>query len=208
MQSSSSETVHGELSTLWINATVFGALWGALEITLGTFFHALKIPFSGVWMTGAGAALIIAGAVVYNKKGFAIRAGVVCMLLKMISPGVIIIMPMIGIFLAALIIEIVVRGNKIGYFKGFVAGTITTLSVILQTIVYYYFIFGWDLLKIYYILLEKAIKQLGIEQNSGWWAIGLVVLITAIIGGLSGAYGIKLGTKVAEIKRERNNGRS
>lgn len=207
MQKTTTESERLKLSQLWIYATVFGALWGALEVTLGTMFHALRIPFSGVWMTGAGAAILISGAVVNQQKGFAIRAGVVCMLLKMISPGVIIIMPMIGIMLTAAIIEFTTRGKVVGYFRGYLAGMLSTLSVILQAIVYYYFIFGWDLLKIYYILLEKAIRQLGVDQNAGWWAILLVVFITGTIGGVCGLYGIKLGNAVLEIKKERADGR-
>ena len=190
------------LSHLWIHATVFGALWGGLEITLGTLLHALRIPFSGVWMAAAGICILVAGLTVFPIRGFALRVGVVCMLLKLISPGVVIVLPMISIFMEAAIVEMVMFNGKTTRFRAILAGTLGCLSVIVQAMTYYYFIFGWDLLHIYLVLLEKAVLWLGAPESWGWIAVALVILLICLVGAIAGSYGMTLGKAVIRLQKE------
>jgi len=190
------------LSHLWIHATVFGALWGGLEITLGTLMHALRVPFSGVWMAAAGTTILVAGLMLFPNRGFAMRVGVVCMLLKLVSPGVVILLPMLGIFMEAVIIEAVMGKGRVTYFRSILAGSLCSLSVIGQAIAYYYFIFGWDLLKIYLVLLEKAVMWLGAPESWGWVAVALIILLICLVGALAGIYGIVLGKAVLRLQQE------
>jgi hypothetical protein len=202
MAQATSDNPISSLSALWIRATVFGSMWGALEITVGTFLHALKVPFSGVWMAGVGAMLLIVGLRIYPTRGLAWRAGIVCMMLKLISPGVVIVLPMASILLEALIVEAVVLNGRLTFGKALLAGAVCTLSVIPQAVVYYYFVFGWTLFEIYIRLINQTIRFLGGDERLGLWALALILLITALIGAGFGFFGYRLGSRVVEIRRE------
>ena len=103
---------HRNITRDWVYATVFGSLWGALEITLGALIHALRIPLSGVWMAAAGVIILICGLMVYPHRGFAIRAGVVCMLLKLVNPSIAFVLAAISIMMEAIAVEIIANGLK------------------------------------------------------------------------------------------------
>lgn len=191
------------LSALWVRATVFGSMWGALEITLGSFFHAVKVPFSGVWMSGLGVMILTVGLCIYPTRGLAWRAGVVCMMLKLISPGVVIIMPMMSILLEALLIEFVIYNGRLNSpVKAMLAGAICTLSIIPQAMFYYYFIFGWTLFEIYIRLINQTIRFIGGNESWGWGALALIVAINGMIGATFGFLGYRLGKRAVALRHE------
>ncbi len=198
----SSLAIPAKLSNLWIQATVFGALWGGLEVTLGTLLHALRVPFSGVWMAGVGAVILIAGHTLYPRRGLALRVGAVCMLLKLISPGVIIVIPMLGIAMESLIVDLLAGRRPMRYPAGVFIGGLVTLSVIVQTLIAVMFIYGWDMMRLYVAMLERMIRWIGAGDEWGVWAIVLVVALTFSIGAVFGAYGVYLGRRVLRLREE------
>lgn len=197
-----SKEAGGNLSKLWIQATVFGALWGALEVTLGVLLHTIRLPFSGIWLAGAGSMLLIAGLTLYPRRGFALRAGVVCMLMKLITPGIKLFTPVIGIGVEALLIEAIIGRGRFGYARAMIAAATVALSVIVQGLIFVTVIYGWDLLLLYYTMLKKSSQWLGIEDEAGVGAILVLVAATAVIGAAFGAYGLYLGRMVKRLKQE------
>lgn len=93
------------LKEIWLKASVLGSIWASIEILLGSFLHNLKIPFSGMILSLIGVWLIISFLQVWKERGLVWRAGIICALMKSISPSAIILGPMIGIFTEALLIE-------------------------------------------------------------------------------------------------------
>ena len=49
----------GEKERFWAYVTAFGALWGSMEITLGSFLHVLRFPFAGILLASISAALLV-----------------------------------------------------------------------------------------------------------------------------------------------------
>ena len=92
---------------IWLKSAVIGSLWASFEIIIGSFFHNIHFPFAGTILTIIGVSILTAFGVVWNEKGFFWRAGLICALMKSISPSAILIGPMIGIFSEALIMELV-----------------------------------------------------------------------------------------------------
>ena len=116
------------LNEIWLKASVLGSIWASIEILLGSFLHNLKIPFSGMILSLIGVWLIISFLQVWKERGLVWRAGIICALMKSISPSAVILGPMIGIFTEALLIEFfifVLGKNIIGYLF---AGAFAVLS--------------------------------------------------------------------------------
>ncbi|MFZ4465222.1 MAG: hypothetical protein ACOYN5_15350, partial [Bacteroidales bacterium] len=109
------------LSEKWIKASIAGAIWAASEIVLGSFLHNLKIPFSSNILTAIGIIILVSISYIWNEKGLFWRAGLICALMKTMSPSAVIFGPMIAIFAQSVLLETAIRllgHNLIGYFLG------------------------------------------------------------------------------------------
>ena len=91
-----------ELATL----AVFGALWGLVEISLGSVLKTLNIPMSGMVLSAIGLVIALTGRVFVPRRGSTLFIGVIAMLLKLFSLGGVIVGPMVGIISEALVAEI------------------------------------------------------------------------------------------------------
>jgi nucleoside-triphosphatase THEP1 len=174
------------LKPVWLKASVVGGTWASIEIILGSFLHNLKIPISGAILSFISVWLLISFLQIWKENGLILRAGIICALLKSISPSAIILGPMIGIFSEALLIEffILVFGkNLIGYLFG---GAFAVLSTLLHKVVSLLILYGFNLVKILSDLYTFAVKQIKLEHLS---PVYLLIIITAIyiITGMAGA---------------------
>ena len=105
----------------WQKAALLGSVWASLEIVVGSFLHNMTFPFTGTILSGLGIALLIAGHSLWKEKGIVWRAGLICAVMKSVSPSAVIFGPMIGIAAEAFIVEIAIRmlgANAFGYIIG------------------------------------------------------------------------------------------
>ena len=67
-----------ETTRVWPRAAVYGSLWAAVEIVVGSFLHNLRIPFAGSLLGAVGVMLMTAGQprVSRARPHLARRAGV------------------------------------------------------------------------------------------------------------------------------------
>ncbi len=198
------ETGLPSISPAWVRATVFGALWGGLEVTLGAFLHALRLPLSGVWMAAAGIMILVSGLAVFPARGFLLRAGVVCMLLKLVSPGPALLVPMACILQEALVLELVAGGARPSAWRSALGGGVTTLSTLLQYIAAAWMIYGWDIIRIYYEVGRKILKWVNAPEDWLWWAIAAGIVLIFLIGLAAGALGFRLGVRVRRLREARH----
>ena len=115
------------ISEKWIKASIIGTIWAASEIVLGSFFHNLKIPFTSNILTGIAIVILISISYKWTERGLFWRAGLICAVMKTMSPSAVIFGPMIAIFSEAVLLDISVRlfGRSI---LGFVLGGILAMS--------------------------------------------------------------------------------
>jgi len=174
------------LSHKWLKASVIGSIWASVEIILGSFLHNLKIPLSGMFLSFIGVWILISFLQVWKENGLIWRAGIICALMKSISPSAFIFGPMIGIFTEAVLIElfILIFGkNLIAYLIG---GAFAVLSTILQKVASLLILYGFNFVKILSDLYLFAVKQIDLERLSPSLLIILIVLIY-IVTGMAGA---------------------
>ncbi len=194
------------LSDVWLKASILGANWAASEIILGSFLHNLHIPFKGNILTTIGLILMISAAYIWKDKGLFWRTGLICALMKTMSPSAVIFGPMVAIFMEALLLEVSVRllGRN---FAGFFLGSALAMSWILfQKIINYIIFYGFNIVDIYADLLKYAERQLDIAFNVFWMPI-LILLVIYILFGLFAVFagmrigkGITKGAKQTELK--------
>jgi hypothetical protein len=94
----------------WVYIAVFGALWGAIEITLGAYLHVIFPPLAdtfllGVIMAGLGGIIALTGRHFVPHTGSVLMIGVVTALLKALSLGGVKIGPIVAIMVESLLME-------------------------------------------------------------------------------------------------------
>jgi hypothetical protein len=187
---------HG-VNSLWLKASVAGGLWASFEIIVGSMLHNLHLPFSGSMMATFSVILMVAFTQVWKSPGMIWRAGLICGLMKSLSPSAVILGPMTGIMMEAVIIYLMVfllGMNLLGYMM---AGIGALLSAILHKLASLFILYGSDLVTIYVNLFEYLKKQMGLERVDPG---DLIILITGIyigVGILAALTGFLIGRKAA-----------
>ena len=178
------------LKSIWLKASVVGSIWASIEIILGSFLHNMKLPLSGMILSFISVWLLISFIQLWKEKGLIWRAGLICALMKSISPSAFIFGPMIGIFTEALIIDffIFIFGKNIIAYS--VGGALAVLSTLMQKVISLLILYGFNFIKILTDLYKYAVKQIGLGQLSPVWLLAVItgIYITAGITGAIGGY--------------------
>jgi nucleoside-triphosphatase THEP1 len=184
------------LSEKWIKASIAGTIWAASEIVLGSFLHNLKVPFSGNILTAIGIIILISISYNWTDKGLFWRAGLICALMKTMSPSAVIFGPMTAIFTEALLLELSVRflGRTI---PAYVIGSMMAMSWnLLQKILNYIIFYGSNIIDVYSSLLKMAQKQLNIQTDIVWLPILFLLIVYSLFGLLAAIIGIRVGRRI------------
>lgn len=199
-----------KLSEKWIKASIAGTIWAASEIVLGSFLHNLRVPFSGNILTAIGLIILISISYIWHENGIFWRAGLICAVMKTMSPSAIIFGPMIAIFAESLLLEFSVRifGRNMA---GLIIGAMLAMSWnLFQKIANYIISYGSNIVEVYNSLLKFAQKQLNIQTDIVWLPIIVLLIVFALFGLLAGIIGIITGKRMLrqpakEVPFSRNN---
>lgn len=185
-----------ELNEKWIKASIIGTIWAASEIVLGSFLHNLKIPFSGNILTAIGIIILISISYTWSEKGLFWRAGLICAIMKTMSPSAVIFGPMIAIFSESLLLELFVRVFGRTY-AGYITGAMLAMSWnLFQKIANYIIFYGSNIIEVYSNLLKLAQKQLNIQSDIVWLPIFLLLAVYSLFGLFAAVIGIRVGRKL------------
>jgi nucleoside-triphosphatase THEP1 len=184
------------LSEKWIKASIAGTIWAASEIVLGSFLHNLKVPFSGNILTAIGIIILISISHKWTERGLFWRAGLICAIMKTMSPSAVIFGPMIAIFAESVLLEISV--SLLGRtFAGFALGGMLAMSWnLFQKIINYIIFYGYNIVEVYSNLLKYAQKQLNIQFDLVWLPILFMLAVYCLFGLISALFGIRVGKKI------------
>jgi len=188
----------------WGYAATFGALWGALEITAGSFLHALRVPLSGVVLAGAGAALLVALRVLLPARGVVLAAGAVCAGVKLLSPAGAIVGPVIAILVESLLVEALLLPAGVHIISGAFAGATASLWAVGQKLITQSLFYGLPVLGIYQGVLEQAEKLVRLPASGGAWAALAFLSLVAGLGAAFGLTGSLVGTHAGKQLQQEN----
>lgn len=190
------------LNEKWLKASVIGTVWASSEIVLGSFLHNLKVPFSGSMLTAIGVIILISAAYLWKEKGIFWRAGLICALMKTLSPSAVIFGPMIAIFTEALLLEASVRIFGRNYV-GFITGSVLAVSwSFAQKIINFLIFYGFNIVELYKNLMQYTERQLNLQFNALWVPILLMLSVYIFIGLLAAFTGIRTGKKLVSQQVE------
>ncbi len=193
---------NNKLSEVWLKASVLGATWAASEIILGSFLHNLHVPFKGNVLTAIGIILLIAASYRWKDRGLFWRSGLICAMMKAMSPSAVIFGPMVAIFMEAVLFEMSVRalGRNI---LGFITGAALAMSwVLFQKLANLLIYYGSNIVEIYSGVLRFVEKQLNISTQLFWQPLLLLLCLYLLFGIITALIGIKIGKEITASGNE------
>jgi nucleoside-triphosphatase THEP1 len=187
------EPGQGNIDPFWPHVAAFGALWGVLEITLGSFLHTLRIPFAGVALASAGAGMLVAQRQVLPRRGAALATGAVAALCKSLSPGGAILGPMTGILVEAALVEVALLAFPRAAASAALGGALAATWAAFQKVFVQVLFYGATVIDLYLAILKKAGEWLGIPPEAGWGALGALLGAIVLLGAGLGLAGWSVG---------------
>jgi len=177
----------------WAHVAAFGALWGSVEITLGSFLHTLRFPFAGVLLASLSALLLVAARQLLPRRGVTLATGLVAALCKSISPGGVILGPMLGISVEAALVELALLIAPRSRVSAAAAGVLAALWATLQSLIGQVITYGGNIIDLYLAALTRARNWLHLPISAGWWALVGLLGVILLLGGSAGLLGRRLG---------------
>jgi nucleoside-triphosphatase THEP1 len=160
--------------------------------------HNLKVPLAGTALSFITVYMVIAFFQLWPLKGIIWRAGLICALMKSLSPSAVILGPMAGILSEAILLELAIRltgKNAVGYILG---GALAVFSALMQKAITFVILYGWDIVALLDNMYQFAVRQLNIENVPPGYALGLLSLIYLVSGAAAAFAGFRAGKKFTE----------
>ncbi len=186
-------------SDLWLKAAVVGGLWASLEIIVGSFLHNARLPMAGSTLAFFGTALLIGFYQIWPQKGLIIRAGLITAIMKSVSPSAIILGPMMGIMMEAILIELaifIIGRNFMGYI---LAGILSVSSALFYKIFSMIIFYGYDLIQVYINIINFGLKQFEFNEAKPKQVLFVLLVFYVVMGLLAAILGYYAGRKAKVI---------
>lgn len=181
----------------WTYAALFGALWGALEASVGTAVYLGKVPMRGTLMGLLGLLCLICLRRLQPRPGVCLLAGVVAIFLKVFTLGGLYPGPVIGIAVQALAVEVAMTASGGRAIGAAVGGALTLATNPLQKLAMTWLVSGTEAMHAYFELLEASVARAGVEGVRPAVVVGTVVAATAAIGAVGGLWAWWVAGRVA-----------
>jgi len=170
-----------------VTIAVFGALWGVIEMSLGSVVKSLNIPFGGAILAAIALSIAMVSRLFVPQRGSTLFVGVIAMLLKLFSIGNIIIGPMVGILSEAIVAELVFSiTNRQSRFVFVLAGSLGVLCTLVQPFVTGLMFFGRAPFVVWLDMLDNGSRMLGLNSSAVVWIVAGLVAVHLAIGAMAG----------------------
>jgi hypothetical protein len=187
----------------WTYAALFGALWGSLELSVGTILQLSRMPLRGTIMAFFGLLCMFTLRKLQPEPGICLLTGFVVIVLKVFSMGGFIPGPVIGIGLEAIIVELTFAVTKNTRLSAALSGAGVLVSHPIQMVLMIRLMSGPEPLAVMVRSLSSLLEKMSINPPSVqilavlflgfWFMAGLFLGLGAwrIAGRVAGRVGIR-----------------
>lgn len=172
----------------WTYAALYGALWGALEATIGTAIYLGKVPHKGVVMGLLGLLCLVCLRRLQPRPGVCLLAGAVAIFLKIFTVGGLYPGPIIGIAVQAFAVEIAMTGFGGRSIGAAIGGAVTLATNPLQLLGWTWLVAGSDAVIAYLELLREIAAVVGLRGVDPVVIFVAVVLAKGLLGAAGGLW--------------------
>jgi hypothetical protein len=183
---------------------IFGAIWGAVELTLGSYLHVIFPPLAdtllaGMILASLGVIVALVGRHFVPETGAVFLIGVVAAILKMISIGGVKVGPMVAILAESLLMELGLLIARRDTRWGFVlAGGLAIAWNFFHKFIMMFLLFGKGVYEVYLGMVQQGASLLRIDLSYALLIIVLLFVVRLVAGGLAGWIAWDLGRVVRD----------
>jgi len=183
---------------------IFGAILGALEMTLGSYLHVIFPPLAdtflvGLIMVAIGIVVALIGRLFVPRAGSVLMIGTVTAILKVISIGGVKIGPMAAILVESLLMELGLFLARKPRRWGFVlAGALAVSWNFFHKFIFMWLLFGKGVYEVYLGMIQQGANLLRIDVSYSLAIIAVLLLLRIVFGGLAGWLAWDLGRVVRD----------
>ena len=188
-----------DIQIVWLKAAVVAGLWASFEIIIGSLLHNIYLPFAGSILTAFAVCLLVAFSQLWKDKGLIWRAGLICALMKSVSPSAIILGPMTAIMLEGFLFNFSLSLFGYNWFGYLTGGALCLLSALLHKIINLLILYGFNIIDIYINLFQFVTKQINMVNASFWMLLIVLSIVYALIGVFAASIGIVIGRKAQKL---------
>jgi hypothetical protein len=187
----------------WVYIGLFGALWGAVEITLGSVLHVIFPPLAdtflvGLIMASLGCLIALSGRVFVPRRGSILLIGLITAILKAFSLGGIKIGPMVAILAESLLMEAGLLLLPAAGTAGFaLAGMLALSWNFFHRFIMMWLLFGKGFPEVALKMARDGSRLLGINEELLLPILGLLLFFRLAAGLTAGLLARLLGRQVA-----------
>jgi hypothetical protein len=186
----------------WVYIAVFGALWGAIEMTLGAYLHVIFPPLAdtfllGVIMAGLGGIIALTGRHFVPHTGSVLMIGVVTALLKALSLGGVKIGPTVAIVVESLLMEAGLLLARQPTRWGFaLAGALAVSWNFFHKFAMMRLLFGQGVYEVAVNMVKDGSKLLGLDVRYSIAILVVLFVTRLVVGAVAGWLAWDLGGAV------------
>lgn len=179
-----------------VYVALFGTVWGAVEMSLGSLLHVLKVPQTGTILTTIGIVILLTGHSLVPRRGAVLLMGLTAAFIKMFSLGGIVINPMLAIVMEAALTEAGLRlaGSGRGAFR--LAGVLGSSWNFVHPFLTQGLLAGWGIVRVYRWLVHGGAQLFGLPEGYGWLILGLLLGLKVVAGLVAGHLGWEVSRAV------------
>lgn len=188
----------------WVYVAVFGALWGALEMTLGAYLHVIFPSLAdtflvGLIMASIGASIALTGRTFVPKLGAVLCIGVIVAILKVFSLGGVVIGAVVAILAEVILIELALLGKgTAARWRYVLAGTLAVSWNFAHKFIMMRILYGKAIVQVYKKMVQDGAALLNLDLGQALLIILILFLIRVLAGAAAGWLGWDLGQLVAK----------
>jgi len=182
-----------------VYTTIFGVLWGAAEMLLGTFLHMVQFPFRGALMASIGAIILCLGRTYTPVRGATVCTGIVALALKMISAGGFKMGPAVGIMIETFLAELVLSLFGTSRLSFTLACMLCALEGVAHFFITNWLTYGRGIFKAYMQVVTGLQKFFGFPD--GFWkeVIAFWIIVHFLFGGAAAWVSIKAARRLRKL---------
>lgn len=189
---------------------LFGALWGVVETTLGTYLNVIfpsftNTFFKGVILGSIGVAVALTGRFFVRKRGSVLLIGIITALLKMLSPAGSRIGPILAIIMQSVLMELVLSlAGEPQRWAFLLGGALAVGWNFPHKFVMMRIMYGRTIMQVYQKLAQDGSQILGIDPSLALLILAILLVVRLVAGGIAGWSAWALGGAVAERLGQRS----
>ena len=186
-----------------VTLAVFGALWGVVEMSLGSVLHALNVPFLGTVIAGIGMVIALTGYSFVSRRGAVLIIGLVAALLKAFSLGGVILNPIVAIVIESLLAELglALAGGQPRRPALMLAGALAVLWNFFHPFLTQGILAGQGIFTIYQRILQKGASLLGLNPQAVLLVLLALITLHLVVGIIAGWLAWGLGRQLTRRLR-------